>query len=153
MVGRFQGARSSISRLPSRPDLRAFNARRDQAEFASRLADGEWKPSLAFRGNIQYQEDSFGNVLDSDNQNYTFGLAVQMPLMAAPGAAARRAAAQAQKRQAEYGLNASTDQARLSWRRRGPRCRRRLKSSRPRRRRWNWRARASRSRRCPTRTA
>ena len=99
--------------LPSRPDLRAFNARRDQAEFASRLADGAWKPSLAFRGNIQYQEDSFGNVLDSDNQNYTFGLAVQMPLMAAPRAAARRAAAQAQKRQAEYGLNASTDQARL----------------------------------------
>ena len=36
--------------LPSRPDLRAFNARRDQAEFATRLANGEWKPSLAFRG-------------------------------------------------------------------------------------------------------
>jgi outer membrane protein TolC len=33
--------------------------------------------------------------------------------MAAPGASARRSVAQAQKRQAEYGLNASTDQARL----------------------------------------
>jgi HAE1 family hydrophobic/amphiphilic exporter-1 len=99
--------------LPSRPDLRAFNARRDQAEFASRLADGEWKPSLAFRGNIQYQEDAFSNVLSSDNQNYTFGLALQVPLMAAPGSSARKSAAQAQKRQAEYGLNASTDQARL----------------------------------------
>ncbi len=99
--------------LPSRPDLRAFNARRDQAEFATRLANGEWKPSLAFRGNIQYQEDAFSNVLSSDNQNYTFGLAVQVPLMAAPGSSARRSVAQAQKRQAEYGLNASTDQARL----------------------------------------
>jgi outer membrane protein TolC len=99
--------------LPSRPDLRAFGARRDQAEFASRLADGEWKPSLAFRGNVQYQEDSFGSVLDNDNQNYTFGLAITMPLMASPGASARKSAAQAQKRQAEYGLNASTDQARL----------------------------------------
>jgi outer membrane protein TolC len=99
--------------LPSRPDLRAFTARRDQAEFASRLADGEWKPSLSFRGNMQYQQDSFGNPFDGDKQNYTFGLAFQMPLMAAPGAAARRSAAQSQKRQADYGLNASTDQARL----------------------------------------
>jgi len=99
--------------LPSRPDLRAFNARRDQAEFAARLANGEWKPSLAFRGNIQYQEDAFSNVLSSDNQNYTFGLALQIPLMASPGSSARKSVAQAQKRQAEYGLNASTDQARL----------------------------------------
>jgi hydrophobe/amphiphile efflux-1 (HAE1) family protein len=99
--------------LPARPDLRAFTARRDQAEFASRLANGEWKPSLAFRGTLQYQEDAFGSVLSNENQNYTFGLAVQVPLMAAPGASARRSAAQAQKRQAEYGLNASTDQARL----------------------------------------
>lgn len=99
--------------LPSRPDLRAFNARRDQAEYSSRLASGEWKPSLAFRGNVQYQEDAFSHVLSSDNQSYTFGLAVEVPLMASPGASARRAVAQAQKRQAEHGLNASTDQARL----------------------------------------
>ncbi|MEZ5284435.1 MAG: efflux RND transporter permease subunit [Vicinamibacterales bacterium] len=99
--------------LPGRPDLRAFNARRDQAEYAARIANGEWKPSLAFRGNVQYQEDAFSNVLASDNQSYTFGLAIQMPLMASPGASARRSAAEAQKRQAEHGLNASTDQARL----------------------------------------
>jgi outer membrane protein TolC len=99
--------------LPSRPDLRAFGARRDQAEFAARLATGEWKPSLALRGTLQYQEDSFDSVLATSNQNYTFGLALQIPLMASPGAAARKAAAEAQKRQAEYGLNASTDQARL----------------------------------------
>ena len=89
-AARFPVARPCELALPSRPDLRAFNARREQAEYASRLANGEWKPSLAFRGNIQYQEDAFSNLLDCDNQNYTFGLAVQMPLMAAPGAAARR---------------------------------------------------------------
>ncbi|MCC7123328.1 MAG: efflux RND transporter permease subunit [Acidobacteria bacterium] len=99
--------------LPRRPDLQAFNARREQAEFSSRLAGGEWKPSLAFRGNIQYQDDEFSRVIRNETQNYTFGLALQMPLMASPGAAARRTAAQAQMRQAEHGLNASTDQARL----------------------------------------
>jgi outer membrane protein TolC len=99
--------------LPDRPDLRAFTARRDQAEYASRLANGEWKPSLAFRGSLQYQEDRFSNLLSTDNQNYTFGVAMQIPLMASPGAAARRSIAEAQKRQAEHGLNASTDQARL----------------------------------------
>ena len=99
--------------LPTRPDLRAFTARRDQAEYASRLASAEWKPSLAFRGNLQFQEDRFSKAFGSDNQSYTFGLALQMPLMASPGASARRSAAEAQKRQAEHGLNASTDQARL----------------------------------------
>lgn len=99
--------------LPARPDLRAFTARRDQADHASRLASSEWKPSLALRGTLQYQEDSFRRVFSNDNQNYTFGLAIQMPLTASPAAAARRTAAQAQRRQAEYGLNASTDQARL----------------------------------------
>lgn len=99
--------------LPSRPDLRAFDARRDQAEYSARLANGEWKPSLALRGNMTYQEDAFDRVLSQDNQSYTLGLAVQIPLMASPGAGARRAVAEAQKRQAEHGLNASTDQARL----------------------------------------
>jgi hydrophobe/amphiphile efflux-1 (HAE1) family protein len=99
--------------LPSRPDLRAFTARRDQAEYSARLANGEWKPSLAIRGNVMYQEDDLGGVLSPDNQSYTFGLAFQVPLMAAPGASARKAIAQAQKRQAEHGLNATTDQARL----------------------------------------
>jgi multidrug efflux pump subunit AcrB/outer membrane protein TolC len=99
--------------LPSRPDLRAFNARRDQADYSSRLASGEWKPSLAFRGNVQFQEDNVSKAFGSDNQSYTFGVALQVPLMAAPGASARRSVAEAQKRQAQHGLNASTDQARL----------------------------------------
>jgi len=99
--------------LPARPDLKAFQARRDQATFAARLADGEWKPSLALRGNMQYQDDRLGSVFDRERQNYTFGLALQVPLTVAPAASARKAVAQAQQRQAEYGMTATLDQARL----------------------------------------
>ena len=48
-------ATSSIS-LPKRPDLLAFTARREMAEYASHLAQSEWKPSLSFTGNMQYQQ-------------------------------------------------------------------------------------------------
>ena len=99
--------------LPKRPDLQAFTARRQSAEYASHLADGEWKPSLAFTGNMQYQQDSLGTLLSRDNQSYAFGLSLNVPLFAAPGAAARRAVAQSQMRQAEHGLRFATDNARL----------------------------------------
>jgi HAE1 family hydrophobic/amphiphilic exporter-1 len=99
--------------LPQRPDLQAFTARRHAAEYSSNLADGEWKPSLAFTGNMQYQQDSFSSLLARDNQSYAFGIALNVPLFAAPGAAARRGVAQSQIRQAEHGLRYATDNARL----------------------------------------
>ena len=99
--------------LPNRPDLQAFAARRQAAEYASNLAQSEWKPSLAFTGNMQYQQDSLGSLLARDNQSYTFGLSLNVPLFAAPGAAARRGIAQSQMRQAEHGLRYATDNARL----------------------------------------
>ena len=64
-------------------------------------------------GNLQYQDDGLNNLLRSDNQSYTVGIALRVPLFAAPGAAARRAIANAQVRQSEHGLNAATDTARL----------------------------------------
>ena len=97
--------------LPKRPDLQAFAARRQAAEYSSNLAQGEWKPSLAFTGNMQYQQDSLNNFLSRDNQSYTFGIALNVPLFAAPGAAARRRQAQSQMRQAEHGLRYATDNA------------------------------------------
>jgi len=107
-------ARSVLdSELPKRPDLQAFAARRHAAEYASNLAQGEWKPSLAFTGNMQYQQDGLNNFLSRDNQSYTFGLSLNVPLFAAPGAAARRGIAQSQMRQAEHGLRYATDNARL----------------------------------------
>jgi multidrug efflux pump subunit AcrB/outer membrane protein TolC len=99
--------------LPLRPDLQAFKSRQDQAEYSAKIASGEWKPSLSLRGNMMYQDDGVNNLWRGDNQSYTFGLAVQVPLMASPGASARRTVAEAQMRQAEHGLNATTDQARL----------------------------------------
>lgn len=99
--------------LPKRPDLQAFAARRQAAEYSSSLAQGEWKPSLAFTGNMQYQQDSLNNLLSRDNQSYTFGIALNVPLFAAPGAAARRSQAQSQMRQAEHGLRYATDNARV----------------------------------------
>ena len=41
-------ARDELDReLPKRPDLLAYNAHRDTAQYAANLAAGEWKPSLA----------------------------------------------------------------------------------------------------------
>jgi outer membrane protein TolC len=99
--------------LPARPDLKAFSAQRSVAEHATRVASAEWKPSLSFVGNMQYQEDGVDRLLNTTNQSYTFGVAFQLPLFAVPGATARRSVAQAQMRQAEHGLQAATDAARL----------------------------------------
>jgi HAE1 family hydrophobic/amphiphilic exporter-1 len=99
--------------LPNRPDLRAFSSRREMAAHSVALANAEWKPSLSFTGNVAYQDDDASRLLGSDNQNYQFGLAIRVPLLAAPGAAARRGVARAQMRQAEHGLNAALDAGRL----------------------------------------
>ncbi len=111
VVGR---AREELDRsITQRPDLQAFAARRHAAEYASNLAQAEWKPSLSFAGNMQYQQDNVGDLLARDNQSYSFGIQLQVPLFAAPGAAARRGIAQSQMRQAEHGLRYATDNARL----------------------------------------
>ena len=107
-------SRDALSQaLPNRPDLRAFESRREMAEYAVDLANAEWKPTLAFTGNVAYQDDSATTLLNWDNQNYQFGVAVRMPLFAAPGSAARRGVAKAQMRQAEHGLSAALDAGRL----------------------------------------
>jgi HAE1 family hydrophobic/amphiphilic exporter-1 len=99
--------------LPDRPDLRAFASRREMAEHSVALANSEWKPSLSLTGNVAYQDDDAANLLGTDNQNYQFGLAIRVPLLAAPAAAARRGVARAQMRQAEHGLSAALDAGRL----------------------------------------
>jgi outer membrane protein TolC len=99
--------------VAARPDLRAFSARRDMAEHAVALANADWKPSLSLTGNMQYQDDGLDSLLKADNQSYTLGVALRVPLFSAPGAAAKRSIAQAQVRQSEHGLNAATDAAHL----------------------------------------
>ena len=43
--------------LPSRPDLRAFNARKDRPSTPWLSPTRRWKPSLSLTGNMQYQDD------------------------------------------------------------------------------------------------
>ena len=99
--------------LPSRPDLRAFAARKDMAQHSVALANAEWKPSLSLMGNLQYQDDGIDSLMRTDNQSYTMGIALRVPLFAAPASAAKRAVANAQVKQSEHGLIAATDAARL----------------------------------------
>jgi hydrophobic/amphiphilic exporter-1 (mainly G- bacteria), HAE1 family len=102
-----------LASLPTRPDVRAFEAQRQVADFAVALANADWKPTVSLIGNVAYQNNDAVRLLRQSNQNYTFGVALRMPLTATPSAAARRAAAEAQRRQAEHGLKAALDAGHL----------------------------------------
>jgi hydrophobe/amphiphile efflux-1 (HAE1) family protein len=99
--------------IAMRPDIRAIAQQREAAERLVWLANAELKPSVALAGNFQYQEDAVRRLLDGSSLSYQFGLAVRVPLFNAPAVAARRAAASARVRQAEHGVSAALDNARL----------------------------------------
>ncbi|MBM3819675.1 MAG: hypothetical protein FJW14_11785 [Acidimicrobiia bacterium] len=99
--------------LDARADIRALGQQREAAERLVSLANAELKPTVAFAGNLQFQEDGVSNLMDGANRSYQFGLAVSIPLFNAPTVAARRSAAHARVRQAEHGRNAALDGARL----------------------------------------
>jgi outer membrane protein TolC len=99
--------------VDTRADIRAFGQQKESAERLVSLALADLKPTVAFAGNLQYQEDGWSNLLVGDNRSYQFGLAVSVPLFTAPGVAARKAAATARMNQAEYGARAALDGARL----------------------------------------
>ncbi len=108
------GPRDSLATaLPSRPDLRAFESQRLAATLSAAIANAEWKPTVSLIGNVAYQNDEATRLLRQTNQNYTFGVALRMPLLTSPGAAARRSVAEAQVRKAEHGLRAALDAGRL----------------------------------------
>ena len=102
-----------LTALPTRPDLRALEAQQQAAAYAVSLASAEWKPTVAVIGNVAYQNNDAARLLRQSNQNYTFGVAVRLPLLAMPAASARRGAAEAQRRQAEHGLKAALDASHL----------------------------------------
>jgi outer membrane protein TolC len=99
--------------LAARADIRALRQQRESAERLVSLANADLKPTVAFSGNVQYQEDAVGRLLGGSSQSYQFGLAVRVPLFNTPSVAARRAAATARARQAEHGAGAALDNARL----------------------------------------
>jgi outer membrane protein TolC len=97
----------------ARADIRSFGQQREAAQRSVALANAELKPTVAFSGNFQYQEDGVSRLLNNDSRSYQFGLAISVPLFNAPTVAARRSAASARVRQAEHGANATLDDARL----------------------------------------
>jgi outer membrane protein, multidrug efflux system len=97
----------------ARADVRSIGQQREAAQRQVALASAELKPTVAFSGNFQYQEDGVSTLLHNDNRSYQFGLAISVPLFRAPTVAARRSAASARVRQAEHGARATLDSARL----------------------------------------
>ena len=97
----------------ARPDIRAIGQQREAAERLVSLANADLKPTVAFTGNLQFQEDGVDHLFDGSNRSYQFGLAVRVPLFSAPTVAAKRAAASARVMQAEHRSNAALDTARL----------------------------------------
>ncbi len=102
-----------LARLPARADVQALAAQRESAGRLKALAMANLKPTLAFTGNLQYQEDAWSGVWKGDNRSYQFAFAVSVPLFAGPRVAARKATAAAQERQAQHGINATLDAGRL----------------------------------------
>jgi hydrophobe/amphiphile efflux-1 (HAE1) family protein len=101
------------SAILARADVRSLGQQREAAQRQVALANAELKPTVAFSGNFQYQEDGVSRLLNDDNRSYQFGLAISVPLFSAPTVAARRSAASARVRQAEHGAKATLDSARL----------------------------------------
>jgi outer membrane protein len=102
-----------LARLPQRADVRALESQRQGASRLKAIAMADLKPTVAFTGNVQYQEDAINNMWNGDNRSYQFAFAVRVPLFAAPRVAAQKATATAQERQAQYGINATLDAGRL----------------------------------------
>jgi hydrophobic/amphiphilic exporter-1 (mainly G- bacteria), HAE1 family len=102
-----------LAKLPARADVQALAAQRESAGRLKALAGAEMKPSVAFTGNLQYQEDAWDNLWGGDNRSYQFAVVVRVPLFAAPRAAAQRATADALEKQAQHGIQATLDAGRL----------------------------------------
>ncbi len=102
-----------LARLPQRPDVMALAAQRESAGRLKAVAMADLKPTVAFTGNVQYQEDALNNMWNGDNRSYQFAFAVKVPLFSGPRVAAQKATATAQERQAQHGIDATLDAGRL----------------------------------------
>ena len=102
-----------LGQLADRADVKAFAAQRESASRLRLAAAADLKPTLAFAGNVQYQQDGLSNLWNGDTRSYQFGVALQVPLLEGPRVAARKAAATARERQVEHAIAATLDTARL----------------------------------------
>ena len=99
--------------VSARSDIRAIGQQRESAQRMYSLASADLKPTVAFAGTFQYQEDALDTLFSGTNRSYQLGLAIKVPLFNAPTVAAKRGAAMARVRQAEHSANAALDGARL----------------------------------------
>jgi hydrophobe/amphiphile efflux-1 (HAE1) family protein len=102
-----------LARLAARPDVQALNAQRESAGRLKALAQADLRPTVAFAGTLQYQEDAWSSVWNNDNRSYQFGVAVRIPLFARPRVSAQRATAEAIEQQAAHGIQSTLDTGRL----------------------------------------
>jgi len=102
-----------LAHLEARPDVRALTSRHESAVRLRAAISADLKPTVAFTGNLQYQEDTWRTLRNGDNRSYQFALAVSVPLFAGPRVAAKRATAEAQAEQAARGIDATLDAGRL----------------------------------------
>jgi outer membrane protein len=102
-----------LAQLPKRADVQALTAQLESAGRLKALALANLKPTVAFTGNVQYQEDAWSSVWKGDNRSYQFAFAVSVPLFAGPRVSAQKATADAQEKQAQHGIAATLDAGRL----------------------------------------
>ncbi len=107
------GTATLVAAMDARPDLRAIAEQRTAAQHAVAIAGANLRPTVAFAGNLQFQEDGLSSLLAQDSRSYQVGLSVSVPLFKGPQVAAQRAVASARVRQAEFGAMAARDSARL----------------------------------------
>jgi len=99
--------------LRQRADLKALAAQRESAVQMRKFAAADLKPTVAFTGSLQYQQDGLSQFWSGNNRSFQAGLAIRLPLFAAPKVAAQKAAATAREQQAAHAINATLDSARL----------------------------------------
>ena len=102
-----------VAGLQQRADIKALSAERDSALQMKKLAGADLKPTVAFTGSLQYQQDGLTQFWNGDNRSFQAGLAIRMPLFSAPRVAAQKAAATAREQQAAHAISATLDSARL----------------------------------------
>ena len=107
------GTEELMALLPDRADVKALSAQRESAVQMQKLAGADLKPTVAFTGSLQYQQDGLNQFWSGDNRSFQAGLAIRMPLFSAPRVAAQKAAASAREQQATHAINATLDNARL----------------------------------------
>jgi outer membrane protein TolC len=78
------GREELIAGLRQRADVKALAAERESAVQMRKFAGADLKPTVAFTGSLQYQQDGVSQFWNGDNRSFQAGVAIKMPLFSAP---------------------------------------------------------------------